>query len=201
MRLTVSLVASLALHTILLGLSPTNLIAPELMVSNNRQTVALQIHPLQPPKKPVPLPSKEDPKSIRDKPPPMPRKIIKKANSAPPTVPSRKPPQPEKVETYVSKAPKAPRLVERAEYLNNPPPEYPKQARRRRYQGSTTLLVEIDSLGRVTTIGIQQSSGHSILDQAAKQAVFKWRFTPAMLDNTGVPSTVLVPVMFRLGRE
>lgn len=91
-----------------------------------------------------------------------------------------------------------PRLIERAEYLNNPPPKYPDQARRRKHEGVVTLLVEIDSRGKVTSLNINKSSGHSSLDRAAKKAVKRWRFTPALAGSKQVSSRVIVPVEFQL---
>jgi len=99
-------------------------------------------------------------------------------------------------QAYVSKA--TPRLVHRAEYLSNPPPEYPKQARRRRQEGTVTLLVELDSKGVVSKIQIKKSSGFSSLDRAAKKAVAKWQFTPASVNKKTTSSKVIVPVLFKL---
>ena len=101
-------------------------------------------------------------------------------------------------QAYVSRQVIKPRLVNRAEYQSNPPPEYPKSARRRRQEGTVTLLVDLDSKGRVSKIQIKNSSGFSTLDKAAKKSVAKWRFSPATINNKHVSSKVIVPVLFKL---
>ncbi len=48
---------------------------------------------------------------------------------------------------------------------------YPDEAKRRNMQGNVRLLVAILPSGRVKDITVLKSSGHSILDQAARQSV------------------------------
>ncbi|MBP9731562.1 MAG: energy transducer TonB [Moraxellaceae bacterium] len=48
---------------------------------------------------------------------------------------------------------------------------YPDEAKRRNLQGNVRLLVAILPSGRVKDITVLKSSGHSILDQAARQSV------------------------------
>ncbi len=63
-----------------------------------------------------------------------------------------------------------------------------------------TLLVDIDAKGFVEEVEIQESSGFSSLDRAAKKAVTDWRFRPAAENGIGVASQVIVPVTFTLTR-
>jgi len=58
------------------------------------------------------------------------------------------------------------RKVERIGNLN-----YPDEARRRGLSGSLVLSVRLDAEGRVLNIGVAQSSGEPILDQAAMRIV------------------------------
>jgi outer membrane biosynthesis protein TonB len=55
-----------------------------------------------------------------------------------------------------------------ARYGQNPTPPYPSEARRRAWEGTVLLLVEILENGRPERITIRQSSGHPILDEAAQ---------------------------------
>jgi protein TonB len=103
-------------------------------------------------------------------------------------------------EEYVSDRKKPSRMVERAEYLSNPPPKYPEQARRRMQEGMVTLVVDIDSKGFVTEIQIKESSGFSLLDGAAEETVAKWRFSPATIGEKQVSSRVIVPIFFKLNK-
>jgi TonB family protein len=84
------------------------------------------------------------------------------------------------------------------DYLKNPAPSYPESARRRGYQGAVMLRAVIDKTGTPIQVDIEQSSGHSLLDEAALKAVQKWRFRPGLLGNIPVESTVRVPIKFDL---
>ena len=94
----------------------------------------------------------------------------------------------------------AARIVQEATpmYQLNPPPEYPRLARRRGYHGVVLLEAHIDEYGRVTDVQVFKTSGYGILDQAALKAVLSWKFTPGTA--AGLPSEmwVKVPVRFRL---
>ncbi len=85
-----------------------------------------------------------------------------------------------------------------ANYLNNPPPVYPKSARSNNVQGMVTLEVLVSESGAVKKIDIEKSSGFGILDNAALSAVQKWRFIPAHRGSEIVEAKVIVPIEFRL---
>ena len=59
------------------------------------------------------------------------------------------------------------RKVERVGNLN-----YPEEALRRRLYGHLRLLVVIQPDGRLKSVEVLKSSGHSILDDAAKRIVY-----------------------------
>lgn len=80
----------------------------------------------------------------------------------------------------------------------NPVPDYPRRARQRGWQGRVVLHVAVDSRGHPTTIRIEQSSGHNVLDEAAYQTVATWMFQPASRGGRPVPGEAIVPVVFRL---
>ena len=83
-------------------------------------------------------------------------------------------------------------------YQVNPPPEYPRLARRRGMEGVVLLTALIDISGHVQGLEIITSSGHNILDQAALKAVQHWLFHPGIIDNKLHEMWVNVPVRFRL---
>jgi periplasmic protein TonB len=85
-----------------------------------------------------------------------------------------------------------------ADYLANPPPEYPLSARRLGLEGTVTLRVLVSPEGLPDAIDIRRSSGSSVLDRSALKAVRAWRFAPARRGDTPVASWVEVPVRFRL---
>jgi protein TonB len=88
-----------------------------------------------------------------------------------------------------------------AGYDRNPRPSYPYEARRRGMEGTVLLLVEILESGRPDRITIKQSSGHSLLDEAAKGAVRRWTFIPAQQEGKPVRSVAEVPIVFSLRKD
>jgi protein TonB len=82
--------------------------------------------------------------------------------------------------------------------LGNPPPRYPLLARQRKVEGRVVMHVLVNARGGVETVSIARSSGSRLLDDAAVDAVKRWRFIPARKAGFAVASAVEVPVLFRL---
>lgn len=82
-------------------------------------------------------------------------------------------------------------------YLHNPAPNYPPLSKRNRESGTVLLLVKVDSEGSASAVTLHQSSGYDRLDQAAIQAVSRWRFVPGMRGQTAISATVIVPISFK----
>jgi protein TonB len=85
-----------------------------------------------------------------------------------------------------------------AAYLNNPPPAYPKAAQRQGLQGRVVLRVQVLANGHVGAIEVKQSSGKSILDDAALTAVKAWVFTPSKRGSTPIDGWTNVPIEFQI---
>jgi len=83
-------------------------------------------------------------------------------------------------------------------YRENPPPAYPGLARRRGYEGVVLLDVLVSEEGHVGELRVARSSGYSLLDRAAVEAVEAWRFEPGRRGDRPVAMRVRVPVRFRL---
>lgn len=77
-------------------------------------------------------------------------------------------------------------------------PRYPSGARRRGEEGSVTLDVSISTSGRTRSVRIAESSGFAELDEAAKQAVKKARFTPGKNKGKSVKSQARLTIIFKL---
>ena len=77
-------------------------------------------------------------------------------------------------------------------------PRYPPAARRQGAQGTTVLRVFVAVDGRVAEVSVERTAGHVELDEAAAEAVRRWRFEPARSGDTPVAMWVLLPVEFRL---
>lgn len=86
-------------------------------------------------------------------------------------------------------------------YLSNPPPEYPENARRLRQEGLVLLLAEVTREGRVQSLEIKKGSGFRLLDNAAFKAVKNWKFHPARLGTVAIDSRVEVPIRFKMNSK
>lgn len=83
-------------------------------------------------------------------------------------------------------------------YRRNPPPVYPRQARRRGYEGVVVLEVLVSREGQAADVKILTSSGHGLLDRAAIKAVREWRFDPGRRGEQEIDMWVQVPIRFQL---
>ena len=85
-----------------------------------------------------------------------------------------------------------------ADYLANPKPAYPALSRRLGEEGKVMLRVQVAASGLPLAVEVQAGSGSARLDQAALDAVRRWRFVPARRGSAAVAATVLVPIVFSL---
>jgi len=83
-------------------------------------------------------------------------------------------------------------------YRKNPPPVYPRVARRRGHQGTVSLEVLVDRNGRVKDLRVLKSSGYTTLDDAALSSVKNWLFDPGMKGSQPIEMWVKLPVRFQL---
>lgn len=99
-------------------------------------------------------------------------------------------------------APPAPVTVSQprfdADYLTNPAPAYPPLSRRMGEEGKVVLRVHVEPNGLPSQVEVKTSSGSPRLDQAAQDAVRRWRFVPAKRGDEAVAAWVLVPIAFNL---
>lgn len=84
-------------------------------------------------------------------------------------------------------------------YVAAPAPKYPAQAVRGRMSGTVTLRVLVDESGKPLEVVIEGSSGHKVLDDAARNQVLSaWRFQPAVQNGQHVKAWARIPVTFDL---
>jgi protein TonB len=83
-------------------------------------------------------------------------------------------------------------------YLNNPRPAYPPIARKMGLEGLVLLRVDVNAKGAPEKIVVAQTSGASLLDEAAIKAVQGWTFVPARRGDTPIAHPVEVPIRFQL---
>lgn len=85
-----------------------------------------------------------------------------------------------------------------ADYLNNPPPAYPRMSRRMGEQGTVLVRVFITADGLADKAEVRSSSGYTRLDEAALNTVQRWRFVPGK--RAGQPEAMWfnIPIRFML---
>jgi protein TonB len=86
--------------------------------------------------------------------------------------------------------------LQQAKLVSTQMPVYPVLARRGRIEGTVRLNAVIDREGKVTKV--ESVSGHPVLDQAAKEAVSKWRYKPTVLNGEAVEVVTTIDVVFKL---
>ena len=85
-----------------------------------------------------------------------------------------------------------------AQYLKNPAPLYPKVARDRGIEGKILLEVVVKEDGSALNVKLISSSGSSLLDESAIEAVKNWQFIPAKKFGKFVQAKVIVPIEFKI---
>ena len=85
-----------------------------------------------------------------------------------------------------------------ADYLNNPPPSYPRMSRRMGEQGTVVLRVLINTEGRAEQAEVRTSSGYTRLDETALETVRRWRYVPGKRAGVAEAMWFNVPVRFVL---
>ncbi len=212
--------ASAVLHAAVAGalaLQPSNPVKIELPKSVQLVKLAppkpapvVEPTPPPPPVKPPPPKPKPEP-VVKPKPKLKPKPVAKPlpppepepeppaevpvAKAAPPAPPVKAPPAP----PSPAPGPVYKPVDVGVAYLNNPKPPYPSVARRRGWEGTVVLLLNLDKDGNPVSVDIADSSGHRILDKAALATVRRWRFQPATRDGEAVAaSNVKVPIQFSL---
>ena len=86
-------------------------------------------------------------------------------------------------------------------YAENPQPDYPALARRRNWQGTVLLAVQVSEQGIVDKVRIAKSCGHDLLDRSASKAVAGWKFQAGLKNGRPAAMEVLIPVHFKLYRD
>ena len=78
--------------------------------------------------------------------------------------------------------------------LSHPTPQYPIDARRRHLGGKGLFHVTVSyETGEVTSVAVESSTGYKVLDDAAVQALRKWKFRPHRITGMKIPITFSVP--------
>jgi len=134
----------------------------------------------------------------RPQPKPQPHQAAKPAEAPAPVAELQ--PQPRTAEPAPTPAaPAAPVEILHPKFREPPEPAaYPPKALALNQQGEVLVRARIDCVGNPESVELARGSGFPMLDEAAIQAVRRWRFVPAQVDGIAVVATVQVPVIFHL---
>ena len=80
--------------------------------------------------------------------------------------------------------------------FHNKPPVYPDDAALAGERGLVVLVIHVSPAGRAAGVDVVRSSGYVRLDQAAREAVMRWRFLPAVKDGRTVASDTAMQFYF-----
>jgi protein TonB len=80
--------------------------------------------------------------------------------------------------------------------FHNRPPEYPAEAALNGEQGTVVLMIHVSPEGSTAGVDVLRSSGYALLDRAARDAVLRWRFLPAVKDGQAVASDMRMGFVF-----
>ena len=210
------LAALWALHTGLLK-RMAEVVVPVMMISQSEPPPPPPVvKPVEPPKPPPPAAKIPPPQQPVMTPPPSPPPVAPAAAApepapvlaapatpaAPATVVNTPAPAPVAAPTPPASVPAASAKVElphtKADYLHNPPPDYPRMSVRLGEQGQVMVKVLIGADGVPQKAELQTSSGFERLDKAALDAAMRWRYVPGK--RAGVAETMWfnVPINFVL---
>ena len=224
MRLTLSLLAAIAVHGALFGVAAVVLSrgpAPDVVpIPVEVEVVAARPDPIAdtspalgaaaPSRNPEPAPAR--PRLLRRS-----REVALLDNRTPPSAPtdsvaaieapatpaaSRSPAA--ATAALAGRAPQAAALggggavSAKPRYRSNPTPDYPIPSKRRREEGIVLINVQVEVDGTPAAVSLNRSCGHPLLDRAALDAVRRWTFEPARAAGVPVASLLVIPVRFSL---
>jgi protein TonB len=199
----IGLSAAIALHGLaavfLLSYEPARkalLAAAPIMVDLITPPVVEPPRPLPPlePPKPKPVAKVKQPLPV---PQPAPVPILAVPAEAPSPI-AVAPPPPSPAEAAGQSGLALTQPIYNADYLDNPPPAYPLTSRRAGEQGRVVLRVLVSSGGTAAEVQVFTSSGFPRLDEAARDAVRRWKFVPAKRGSEPVQAWVRIPIPFVL---
>lgn len=141
---------------------------------------------------------------------PQPKIVVSQATpvaAAPERLPD--PPKPAPAAAVPAAAPAAPaaasgppgpvRVANLAAIMTyGPPPPYPAASKHKKETGTVVVRVVISEQGTVMEATIRQSSGFSALDEAALNAVRRYRFSPTIRDGRPVTAAGSIAMPFTL---
>ena len=94
--------------------------------------------------------------------------------------------------------PPEPPTIEKVELVSMKPPVYPPRCLRMGLEGIVKVRVLVGENGVPQEVSVARSSGESLLDEAALEAVRQWVFKPATRNGVPARAYAVVPIEFKL---
>nr|WP_217906511.1 energy transducer TonB [Vibrio sp. JPW-9-11-11] len=134
---------------------------------------------------------------VADKPDTSTKQPQSKVNNITAEAPTTPPQQPaQKANSGVSAEPV---LITRPSFLSRPSaPKYPRLARKRGIEGVALYEVWLDEEGKQIKQVLISSSGATLLDKSALDAIKQWKFSPHSIDGQKMAHRVQIPIRFKL---
>jgi protein TonB len=224
-RLARGFVLALGLHVLVLGCvvavifwhkqhPPPRDVVIAMAMESAPATGAVAQAPKPVQKAPPPAPMAAKPAPISPAAPPAP--VVEKPAIIPvATRPAPRPPSPKPLPPTLASAPDAPpgppHLPHPAPAIDvattpahpddnstNPPPDYPQLSRDRGEEGEVVLSIHVLADGLPSSVSIATSSGYPMLDDAARDAVLRWHFAPALRSGGPVDWDLSYRILFQL---
>lgn len=111
--------------------------------------------------------------------------------------------QPEKATNQVANrgVTAEPVMIENPSFLSRPrAPQYPRMARKRGIEGVALYEIWLDKNGHQVKQVLISSSGATLLDKSALEAIKDWKFSPHSVDGQTMAHRVQIPIRFKLDR-
>lgn len=100
-----------------------------------------------------------------------------------------------------SQAPDLAALAASLKRTRGDPPEYPQNALAQHISGVVTLAFTVDAHGQTRDIHVTEASPPGVFDQAASNAVKRWRYTPALVNGSPVEVPMSTRMRFELPKN
>lgn len=82
--------------------------------------------------------------------------------------------------------------IARIDFSSCTKPQYPAESLRQQHTGAVTLEFDLDQSGGVSAARVRKSTGYPLLDEAARGALEKCSFKPAMRNGVPIGGTALI---------
>lgn len=189
-QVVAALGAAIALHAAAVGIAALKPVEEAVDLGDIPEAV-VEMTMEQAPPDPMPTPPPEEPEPVEQPPPPTEVPEFVEEQPTPPPKPKTQAPKPVApiARPSAPAGPTGPAPTGKAAMIFKPTVVYPYEARRMKATGSGVIVVSVSPSGSVTDASMGQSTGSSILDNAATSTFRSARFKPGTAPKVKIPIT------------